>query len=115
MASIAQALPLRQPPPPLPGAADLDTLEACELLDHIPFDPTVKRTESTIKNAEGRTFKVTKGAPHVIMKLVANREEIEKAVELKVGCVGVSCAHCAVLQPPPPTLPHDPRMTSATT
>lgn len=35
----------------------------------MPFDPTVKRTEATVV-VKGQTFKVTKGAPHVILKLL---------------------------------------------
>ena len=59
------------------------------MLDHMPFDPTVKRTESTIKGPDGKVFKVTKGAPHVILKLIKNKAEIEKAVELKVTELGL--------------------------
>ena len=37
----------------------------------MPFDPIVKRTEGTIKDTvSGKTFKTTKGAPHVLLKLV---------------------------------------------
>jgi H+-transporting ATPase len=35
----------------------------------MPFDPVGKRTESTIRDTENHTFKVTKGAPQVIMGL----------------------------------------------
>lgn len=34
-----------------------------------PFDPVSKRTETTVKGAEGPIFKVTKGAPQVILSL----------------------------------------------
>jgi H+-transporting ATPase len=35
----------------------------------VPFDPVGKRTESTVQDAENHLFKVTKGAPQVIMAL----------------------------------------------
>jgi len=49
-----------------------------------PFDPVHKRTEATIKGADGKTFKVTKGAPQVILAMAANaasiKPEFDKAV-----------------------------------
>jgi H+-transporting ATPase len=43
-----------------------------------------KRTEATVKGADGKEFKVTKGAPQVILELSANaahvKPEVEKAV-----------------------------------
>jgi len=47
--------------------APLDTFDA---LGFIPFDPVGKRTEATLRDKDGRTFKVTKGAPQVVMDLV---------------------------------------------
>jgi hypothetical protein len=43
----------------------------------------VQRTEATIQGPGG-TFKVTKGAVHIIMKLVHNGHEIESTVDEKV-------------------------------
>jgi len=37
-----------------------------------PFDPVSKRTEATIKDPDGNQFKVSKGAPQVILSLVEN-------------------------------------------
>jgi magnesium-transporting ATPase (P-type) len=55
-------------------------------VDFLPFDPTIKRTEGTLKAADGRTFKCTKGAPHIILKLVeVDQEEVAKRVNWKVG------------------------------
>jgi H+-transporting ATPase len=49
-----------------------------------PFDPVSKRTEATVKGPDGGSFKVTKGAPQVILALAANAAEVgpetEKAV-----------------------------------
>ena len=42
------------------------------MLHFKPFDPVHKRTEATIKGTDGKTFKVTKGAPQVILALAAN-------------------------------------------
>jgi H+-transporting ATPase len=52
------------------GAVDMESMECMEQLDYMPFDPIVKRTEGTVKdNKTGETFKTTKGAPHVLLKL----------------------------------------------
>jgi H+-transporting ATPase len=45
-----------------------------------PFDPVSKRTEASVKTAEGKTFKVTKGAPQVVMELTGLAgEQAERA------------------------------------
>lgn len=57
-------------------------------MDFLPFDPTIKRTEGTLKGPDGRTFKCTKGAPHIILKLVEiDQEEVAKRVNWKVCAV----------------------------
>jgi H+-transporting ATPase len=50
-----------------------------------PFDPVAKRTEATVEDTQGNEFKVSKGAPQVIMSLVANKESVEAAVDEKVN------------------------------
>ncbi len=56
-------------------SAVIDALDDPGLLDRftslgfLPFDPVGKRTEATIRDKDGRRFKVTKGAPQVIMGL----------------------------------------------
>ena len=35
----------------------------------VSFDPVHKRTEATVKGPDGKEFKVTKGAPQVILEL----------------------------------------------
>ena len=51
-------------------AADLPSLDEFEQTDYMPFDPVMKRTEGTLKRkSDGTMFKVTKGAPHIILKL----------------------------------------------
>jgi magnesium-transporting ATPase (P-type) len=54
-------------------------------VDFVPFDPTLKRTEGTLKGPDGKTFKCSKGAPHIILKLVeVDQEEVAKRVNWKV-------------------------------
>eukprot|EP01036_Dinobryon_divergens_P031907 gene31907-41398_t len=54
------------------SAADIASLATIEQLHHMPFDPVVKRTESTIRDrVTGQIYKTTKGAPHVIIRLIA--------------------------------------------
>ncbi|MGV9013947.1 MAG: plasma-membrane proton-efflux P-type ATPase [Flavobacteriales bacterium] len=50
-----------------------------------PFDPVSKRTEATVTDASGTSFKVTKGAPQVIMALVANASAVKAEVEKSVN------------------------------
>jgi H+-transporting ATPase len=50
----------------LDSPARLDRFESTAF---VPFDPVGKRTEGTIRDDGGNTFKVTKGAPQVIMDL----------------------------------------------
>ena len=50
-----------------------------------PFDPVHKRTEATVKDKDGKTFKVTKGAPQVILALAADAAEVKSAVDQAVN------------------------------
>jgi H+-transporting ATPase len=45
-----------------------------------PFDPVHKRTEATVKAADGKTFKVTKGAVQVILALAKNADQVRDDV-----------------------------------
>jgi H+-transporting ATPase len=45
-----------------------------------PFDPVSKRTEATVESRDGAHFKVSKGAPQVVLSLVPNNEEIADKV-----------------------------------
>lgn len=50
-----------------------------EVLEILPFNPTKKRTECTLKNTKtGEIFKITKGAPHVITALDKDTHRAEK-------------------------------------
>jgi len=46
-----------------------------------PFNPTDKRTESLVEAPDGQIFKVTKGAPQVILGLAHNASELAVRVE----------------------------------
>jgi len=69
----------------LGGFKDKDSLKACEVVHFQPFDPVHKRTEATLKAKDGKTFKVAKGAPQVILALSANVAQVKPAVEKVVN------------------------------
>lgn len=75
-----------------------------ERLDHLPFDPVHKRTESTIQVKEtGMIFKVTKGAPHVIQALdkdTKKGDDVHHVVQ-EFGKDGVRSLAIAVSEPIP--------------
>jgi len=69
----------------LDGIKSNQSLNNYEIVHFIPFDPVHKRTESTVKGSDSRTFKVTKGAPQVILALAENTQEIKMAVDKAVN------------------------------
>ncbi len=69
----------------LKGVKDTTALASYQILHFTPFDPVHKRTEARIKGADGRSFKVTKGAPQVILALVSNPAEVKSTVEKAVN------------------------------
>jgi H+-transporting ATPase len=46
-----------------------------------PFDPVSKRTEASIQAPDGEVFKVSKGAPQVILALAANAADVRPQAE----------------------------------
>jgi H+-transporting ATPase len=56
-------------------------LKGYQVIHFQPFDPVHKRTEAIVKGPEGNEFRVTKGAPQVILHLSANAEQVKPAVE----------------------------------
>ncbi|HZE20564.1 MAG TPA: plasma-membrane proton-efflux P-type ATPase, partial [Desulfobaccales bacterium] len=64
---------------------DKEQLSSYEQTEWTPFDPVHKRTEATVKDGQGNTFKVSKGAPQVIMELCHldqdTEEKAHKAVD----------------------------------
>merc|ERR1712199_62035 len=80
-----------------PNGVDLKSMECMEQLDYLPFDPVIKRTEGTVKDKSkkingGATFKTSKGAPQVLLKLVEQAggitAEMKKQVEKDVTELG---------------------------
>ena len=59
-------------------------LKPYQLVHYQPFDPVHKRTEATVKGADGKEFKATKGAPQVILALAANAAEVKTEVDKAV-------------------------------
>ncbi len=51
----------------------------------MPFDPIQKRTESLIKDKEGAIYKVSKGAPQVVLGLCHPTTEMRQRAELVVN------------------------------
>jgi len=80
-----------------PNGVDLKSMECIEQLDYLPFDPIIKRTEGTVKDKSmkinnGATFKTSKGAPQVLLKLVQEAggcdANLKKAIEKDVTDLG---------------------------
>ncbi|MEN6374063.1 MAG: plasma-membrane proton-efflux P-type ATPase [Smithella sp.] len=69
----------------LDGLTGSDILKNYQILHFQPFDPINKRTETTLKPPDGNQFKVSKGAPQVILELADNREQIKTEVEEKIN------------------------------
>jgi H+-transporting ATPase len=57
-----------------------DSLSQYSVSDFKPFDPISKRTEAAIEGKDGKKFKVSKGAPQVVLSLAANKAEIGEEV-----------------------------------
>ncbi|MFI4938782.1 MAG: plasma-membrane proton-efflux P-type ATPase [Burkholderiales bacterium] len=68
----------------LAGLKDDQVLKDYQVLHFQPFDPVHKRTEATVKDKDGKQFKVTKGAPQVILALAASAGEIKSAIDKAV-------------------------------
>jgi H+-transporting ATPase len=63
------------------GLEDESVLGSYDQVQFVPFDPVHKRTEATVKDAEGNTFRVTKGAPQVVMKMSEMDETSKKKAD----------------------------------
>jgi H+-transporting ATPase len=72
----------------LGGLKDAKVLDAYRLIHFQPFDPVHKRTEASVQRAsqeaQGERFKVTKGAPQVILALSENADQVGPAVNRAV-------------------------------
>ncbi len=67
----------------LAGVKDA-ALKGYHVLHFQPFDPVHKRTEATVKGADGKEFQVAKGAPQVILQMSTDaatvKPDVDKAV-----------------------------------
>ena len=68
----------------LHGLKDQAALQTYDVVHFQPFDPVHKRTEAAVKGPDGKAFKVTKGAPQVVLALAANANEVKPAVDKAV-------------------------------
>jgi H+-transporting ATPase len=66
------------------GLSDPRALERYNQVRFVPFDPVHKRTEAEIRDQEGKSFKVTKGAPQVILELCKPEKDLAEKVGAKV-------------------------------
>ncbi len=67
------------------GLEDPKLIESYQILHFQPFDPVHKRTEATVKDSKGKTFKVSKGAPQAILELVEDKARIKDELDKKVN------------------------------
>jgi len=68
----------------LAGWPDDEALRAYRVRHFEPFDAVRKRTEAAVDQADGVAFKVTKGAPQVILALAANAAQVQPSVDAAV-------------------------------
>ncbi len=68
----------------LGGLKDKEALKGYRVVHFTPFDPVHKRTEASVEDKDGKSFKVTKGAPEVILDLSANAAAVKEAVDKAV-------------------------------
>jgi H+-transporting ATPase len=67
------------------GLKNDQALKGYQVIHFQPFDPVHKRTEATVKGADGKQFMVSKGAPQVILEMSTNAGEVKPAVEKAVN------------------------------
>jgi H+-transporting ATPase len=69
----------------LGGLKNDQALKGYQVVHFQPFDPVHKRTEAAVKGTDGKEFKVTKGAPQVILELSANAAQVKAVVDEAIG------------------------------
>ena len=65
----------------LEGVRDKEILKSYSIKAFVPFDPVHKKTEATVSDKDGKSFKVSKGAAQVILKMVTLTDEDRKTAE----------------------------------
>ena len=68
----------------LGGLKDEEQVAGYTVTHFQPFDPVSKRTEAAVRFPDGGTFKVSKGAPQVILALAGNGNDVQPQVEKAV-------------------------------
>jgi H+-transporting ATPase len=69
----------------LEGIKDEKKLNSYDIMHFLPFDPVHKRTEAAVRSPDQKEFKVSKGAPQVILALDPDAEKIEDQVNQAVS------------------------------
>ncbi|MGZ0655270.1 plasma-membrane proton-efflux P-type ATPase [Coraliomargarita sp. W4R72] len=69
----------------LGGLEDPNALQSYEVTHFQPFDPVSKRTEASVKSHNGSSFKVSKGAPQVILALADDGDALKATVDEAVN------------------------------
>ena len=67
------------------GVKNDQALKSYQVVHFQPFDPVHKRTEATVKSADGKQFFVAKGAPQVILEMAKNASDVKAAIEKAVN------------------------------
>ncbi len=86
----------------LAGVKDGAALKDYQVTHFTPFDPVHKRTEAVVTGKDGKTFKVSKGAPQVMLDLVTDANDVKAAATKAVDAfaergfrsLGVARADC---------------------
>jgi H+-transporting ATPase len=68
----------------LDGLKDPATFKTFKQTNFVPFDPVHKRTEAEVRDSDGKSFKVSKGAPQVILDMCKPSGDLAKSVNAKV-------------------------------
>jgi H+-transporting ATPase len=72
------------------GLSDPSVLSGFRQTAYIPFDPVSKRTEATVRDASGKTFRATKGMPAVILALCNPDDTMRKTIEGRVAALAAN-------------------------
>ncbi len=71
----------------LAGLPDRAVLERYRQLAFVPFDPVGKRTEATIAGPGDETFRVSKGAPQVILAMCSEDDDLRRRAGAEVDAL----------------------------
>jgi H+-transporting ATPase len=69
----------------LAGLKDPHAADSYAVTHFQPFDPVHKRTEADVTGPDGSRFRVTKGAPQVILAMSADADQVRAAVEKAIS------------------------------